>query len=207
MNENSLDEMYNVNYNTLLALSKILGKDDRYKSICIEFTKSSAVYVATNGVILLTVHEETDYESDEIILFPVSMIKDIEKLKLKTPFITIKNNSDNIWNVEISDTTGKLINLSFEKNNLEFPTNWRRIIPSEVTYEPAQFDSNLLNIVNKAVSILLNRPAKTPGLFTIYHNGPKGAAPFTTTNKSIFGAIMPLRVNQEDYSKPSFLDE
>lgn len=200
--------MYNVSYKTLLALSKISDKDNKHQSICIEFTKSSAVYVATNDVILLTVHEETEYhESDEIILFPVSMIKDIKKLKLKTPSITIKNNSDNIWNVEISDTTGKLINLPFEKNNLGFPTNWRRVIPSEVTYEPAQFDSNLLNIVNKAVSILLNRPAKAPGLFTIYHNGLEGAAPFTTTDKSIFGIIMPLRVNQEDYSKPSFLGE
>ena len=180
-----------INLNTLKSVAYAVSKEEtRYylQGVHLEAGKDGFTMVATDGHKLLCAfqpygeHMPQDHMASVII--PASLIA-----KLK-----VKRNAD-AW----AELTVNGLDLSFEYRgetfggkaiDATFP-DWRRVVPTVVTGETAQFNGDYLATLQKAGEVFSDNAKSIPH---VHHNGD-GPSLVTFGGDKFFGVLMPVRSN------------
>jgi hypothetical protein len=171
--------------------------------INVEIDKHESRLVATNGHVLVFYYipQGNDLSAplrDAII--PTNILTDI-KPKTGRVDVTIELEREKdravpknvILHFGISEVKGSLLNRKFP--------DWRKIIPTEVSGEVAQFDPDYIALFSKAWHILNGkRKSSTPPRVLIGHNG-LGAAFVDIDDENFFGFLMPLRYAEKNLQR------
>ena len=174
--------------------------DVRYylNGIRIEITKTAAYFVASDGEMLACYRKEVclpEIEQSPVknVVVPHDLLKAIKQkgsvifdIDLPEP---VAEGEVQVFESCISVTCE---GATYSKKGVA-PANldWRRVIPSSVTGEPAQFNLDKLAFVQKAWKCL---HGKKPAFVLISHNGT-GSALIDMKNENFVAIIMPLRKN------------
>jgi DNA polymerase-3 subunit beta len=166
----------NVNY--LKAAAIVTGKEEvRYylKGVAIQANEEGVFIIATDGHRALAFRQSDSYQGQPIdIIIPTEIVT---SLKTKEETVELTNVSQ--W---------ALGNLLFKPIEGTFP-DWRRIIPSSVSNETAQFNYSYVGDFAKVAKAL---GKGTP--VHIAHNGNGPALITFGTDIDGIGLLMPMRV-------------
>ena len=180
---------YEVNMKALCALVHFAGKNDiRFylNGVCVEFRETETVYVATDGNALGSYKVPQRNESPRSVIIPRDVI---ERIKLH------KTHHDAVLSIG-DDGAARLVyaaqnvDVGFKPLDGVFP-DWRRVVPTEVSNEPGNYNVELLS---KFVKVNKVFGASHPGVVLLRQNGERGAALVSLKDDAFQGAIMPFRV-------------
>jgi DNA polymerase-3 subunit beta len=154
---------------------------------------SNVLYVATNGAALIALRQDLDASSECIwpasgVIIPSSLIAQIKQTPTSkrcgdVAEITFINGIISIAVMGGATYSDKAIDGSFPE--------WRRVVPSTVNGETAQFDPALLASFAKARKAICGGSSK---FITVGHNGGGPAlVSFCDDANDGFGVIMPVR--------------
>lgn len=183
-----------INLGALLAVSKAASKEEtRYylNGVLIEARERHVTYVASDGHILIAAREDLDGARDTPLIgdfiIPLNIITRFKLAQLKKfPFAVLSKKGDNM----AIEFNGERI--EFLPIDGTFP-DWRRVIPSKISGDTAQFNPALLSRLSAAKKIF----GETE-LITIAHNGSAPAVvSFGADTKNAFGIVMPFRAVAE----------
>lgn len=174
--------------------------DVRYylNGIRIEITKTAAYFVASDGEMFACYRKEVclpEIEQSPVknVVVPHDLLKAIKQkgsvifdIDLPEP---VAEGEVQVFESWISVTCE---GATYSKKGVA-PANldWRRVIPSSVTGEPAQFNLDKLAFVQKAWKCL---HGKKPAFVLISHNGT-GPALIDMKNENFVAIVMPLNKN------------
>lgn len=191
-----------VNLKTLQALAKHIAPKSEIRyylvGVLLEVTDAGRFYVSTDGHKLVVIREakqEADENGQWII--PRDVILGI-KLS-KRPVIDV---------CEFSQENGKAsitycgTETRFNLVDGKFP-DWRRVIPSKVSGEIAQFNPNYLVAIRDCAAATVGI-GKCSGLY-LAHNG-NSAGLYQAGDVNFIGVIMPLRVDRAESYIPAPTD-
>ena len=199
---------FNITVNELKAFELIAKSSDatRYylRGISIEFLthNNKLALVATDGHRMLfkvfdpATDQDTPFVTNnfEPFILPVETIKQaIAGLKgHDTLQVSVKVNEQNV----LQHTIG---NLTFKPIDGKYP-NWKRVIPSKINNEPAQFDPRYVGEFGKIAKLL----GSDSGSIYVYHNG-NNATNIELFAPDYYGILMPKRI--ETTSTETYLSE
>jgi len=191
-----------VNLKTLQALAKHIAPKSEIRyylvGVLLEVTDAGRFYVSTDGHKLVVIREakqEADENGQWII--PRDVILGI-KLS-KRPVIDV---------CEFSQENGKAsitycgTETRFGLVDGKFP-DWRRVIPSKVSGEVAQFNPDYLVAIRDCAAATIGI-GKCSGL-SLLHNGGSTSL-YQADSHDFIGVIMPLRINKADVYSPAPID-
>ncbi len=180
---------YEVDMKALCALVHLAGKSDiRFylNGVCVEFREAETVYVATDGKVLGSYKVPQRNENPRDVIIPRDVI---ERVKLH------KTHQDAVLSIG-DDGAARLVyaaqnvDVGFKPLEGVFPA-WRRVVPTEVSNEPGNYDVELLSKFVKVNKIF---GATWLGHVLLRQNGEKGPALVSLKDDAFQGAIMPFRV-------------
>lgn len=191
-----------VNLKTLQALAKHIAPKNEIRyylvGVLLEVTDAGRFYVSTDGHKLVVIREakqEADENGQWII--PRDVILGI-KLS-KRPVIDV---------CEFSQENGKAsltycgTETRFGLVDGKFP-DWRRVVPTNVSGEVAQFNPDYLVAVRDCAAATIGI-GKCSGLY-LAHNG-NSAGLYQSGDVNFIGVIMPLRVDRDESYIPAPTD-
>lgn len=162
--------------------------------INLEIGRNEARLVASNGAMLGCFRVESEQPDVDApltnIIIPNDLLKPIKTTGLVEITIGERETKDNgpVSNVRPVTITYAGLSISGKTLDGEFP-DFRRVIPSKVSGQPAQFDPRLIATLAKAWSIL--HGSNSPHCVGIGFNGNDGAL-ITLADENFVGVIMPL---------------
>lgn len=175
----------NVNY--LKAAAIVTSKEEvRYylKGVAIQANDKGVFIIATDGHRALAFRQSDSYRGQPIdIIIPTEIVN-----SLKTREETVELSNGSQWS---------LGNLLFNPIDGTFP-DWRRIAPSSISNEVAQFNCSYLGDFAKVAKALGKGINPHIG-----HNGPGPALITFSSDIDGFGLLMPMRIiNSNNLSTP-----
>ena len=189
---------FNITVNELKAFEIIAKSSDatRYylRGISVEYLQhnNKLALVATDGHRMLfkvfdpATDEDTPiaFNNFEPFILPVETIKQaIAGLKgHDTLQVSVKVNEQKVWQHTIG-------NLTFRPIDGTYP-NWKRVIPSKINNEPAQFDPRYLGEFGKIAKLLGSKS----GSIHAHHNGNE-ATNIELFAPDYYGVLMPKRTS------------
>lgn len=173
------------------------------KGVYIEVGKTETRLVATDGICMAVVREpvETDVSEPVTAVIPMELLKNVKPSDLYNIEIRIGEREKrvgpagneiltHIRPILIKQGPALIEGKSFDSTFVDY----RRVIPTEVSGEPAQFDHALLSRFGQAVKAWYKKP-KTQ-TFLVGYNG-RGPAIVDIGDPDFCGVLMPLRPNGE----------
>jgi len=189
-----------VNLKTLQSLAKYIApkSEIRYYLVGVQFeiTDAGRFYVATDGHKLVAIREaRQDGDVNGEYLIPRDVILGI-KLSKRPVIDTAEFNQEN-GNASLTYCGTET---RFGLVDGKFP-DWRRVIPSKVSGEVAQFNPDYLVAIRDCAAATVG-VGKHSGL-SLLHNG-NSASLYQADSHDFIGVIMPLRI--DDCYKPAPTD-
>ena len=180
-----------INLNTLKSVAHAVGKEEtRYylMGVHLEAGKDGFTMVATNGHMLLCAFqpygEHMPQDHMESIIIPAGLIAKLKVKRNADPWAELTiNGLDLSFDYRGETFGGKAIDGCFP--------DWRRVVPSTVSGEPAQFNGDYIATMQKAGNVFSESDKSIPH---IHHNGDS-AALVTFGGDKFFGVLMPVRSN------------
>jgi DNA polymerase-3 subunit beta len=180
-----------VNLNTLKSVAYAVSKEEtRYylQGVHLEAGKDGFTMVATDGHKLLCAFqpygEHMPQDHMPSVIIPASLIAKIKIKKKAYPWAELTVDGDNLTFDYMGETYGgKAIDGSFP--------DWRRVVPTIVTGETAQFNGDYLATLQKAGEVFSDNVKSIPH---VHHNGD-GPSLVTFGGDKFFGVLMPVRSN------------
>lgn len=188
----------------VIAVLKLFASNKdvhRYlNGINLEIGRNEARLVASDGVMLGCFRVESDQPDVDTpltnIIIPNNLLKPIKPIGLVEITIGERETKDNGEGEEVPVSNARPVTITYGGLSISGETlggkypDFRSVIPSEVSGQPAQFDLRLIATLAKAWSILHGR--KGPYCVGIGHNGNNPAL-ITLGDPDFVGVIMPLR--------------
>ena len=179
-------------YTTLSALKAVnllsADKDIRYYLMGVQVTATATAtrLTATDGHALGIHQSEQQNEGVDFVemIIPNDVIKLIKSASKNVDTVVI-DTEDGITGT-IGAITGAAV--SFKAIDGKFP-DVQRIMPKELSGEPAQFQPYLLEKFSKASKLLGSKN----GLINVAYNGPSTALVKIDATQNFIGLVMPLR--------------
>lgn len=190
----------------IIAVLKLFAsdKDVRYylNGIALEIGATESRLVATNGLMLgciRIVSEQPEVAAPLTnIIIPNDLLKSIKPSGMVEITIGDLETKDNGKGEQVPVSNSRPITLTYAGVSISGKTmdgvfpEFRRVIPSKVSGQPAQFDPRFTGTLAKAWSII--HGGKGPHLVGIGFNGTDGAL-IDLAYEDFTGVIMPLRSN------------
>ena len=191
-----------INLNTINALAKHIAPktEIRYYLCAVQFevTDAGRFYVATDGHKLVTIREsrqDDDVNGEYLIPRDVILgIKMDKKYKVEMAEFQCDNGKASITYCGTETRFGLV--------DGKFP-DWRRVIPSKVSGEIAQFNPDYLVAIRDCAAATIGI-GKCSGLY-LAHNG-NSAGLYQSGDVNFIGVIMPLRVDRAESYIPAPTD-
>lgn len=204
----------------IIAVLKLFAadKDIRFylNGINLEIGATESRLVATNGHILGCFRVESEQPDVDApltnIIIPNDLLKPIKPTGLVEITIGELETKDNGKGEEVPVSNARPVTLTYaglsmsgKTVDVRFP-DFRRVIPSKVSGQPAQFDPRLIGTLAKAWSIL--HGGKGPHCVGLGFNGNDGAL-ITLADENFVGVIMPMspRANTAPETPPSWVHD
>ena len=190
----------------IIAVLKLFAsdKDVRFylNGIALEIGATESRLVATNGLMLgcfRIVSEQPEVAAPLTnIIIPNDLLKSIKPSGMVEIAIGDLETKDNGKGEQVPVSNSRPITLTYASVSISGKTmdgtfpDFRRVIPSKVSGQPAQFDPRFTGTLAKAWSII--HGGKGPHLVGIGFNGTDGAL-IDLAYEDFTGVIMPLRSN------------
>lgn len=188
----------------IIAVLKLFAsdKDVRYylNGIALEIGATESRLVATNGAMLgciRIVSEQPEVAAPLTnIIIPNDLLKSIKPSGMVEIAIGDLETKDNGKGEEVPVSNARPVTLTYAGLSMSGKTldgtfpDFRRVIPSKVSGQPAQFDPRFTGTLAKAWSII--HGGKGPHLVGIGFNGTDGAL-IDLAYENFVGVIMPMR--------------
>jgi len=189
-----------INLKALKAVALFVSKDEtRYylKGVNVQFRDDHVIMVATNGHYLTAMRQNLDEPLDSPIADTIIPIELIDRIKLT------KHDDKAELYVDGSKVTITYMGATYVDGHIDgtFP-DWRRITPSSVSGEAAQYDASYAALYMKAAR-MFDKSAQ----IKIAHNGLSQALVTWLPVESgldAFGVLMPIRSNGALTSPPTW---
>ena len=180
-----------INLKALKAVALFVSKDEtRYylKGVNVQFREDHIIMVATNGHYLTAMRQSLDEPLDSPIADTIIPIELIDRIKLT------KHDDKAELYVDGHKVTITYMGATYVDGHIDatFP-DWRRITPSSVSGEAAQYDASYAALYMKAAR-MFDKSAQ----IKIAHNGLSPALVTWLPVESgldAFGVLMPIRSN------------
>jgi len=204
----------------IIAVLKLFAadKDIRFylNGINLEIGATESRLVATNGHILGCFRVESEQPDVDApltnIIIPNDLLKPIKPTGLVEITIGELETKDNGKGEEVPVSNARPVTLTYAGLSMSGKTvdgrfpDFRRVIPSKVSGQPAQFDPRLIGTLAKAWSIL--HGGKGPHCVGLGFNG-NDVALITLADENFVGVIMPMspRANTAPETPPSWVHD
>jgi hypothetical protein len=178
--------------------------------ICLEIGRKEARILATDGAALGCFRLATDQPqlgAPLTTIIPSDLFQSLKQTKGQVEIIIEDVEPGGVGSETSYPVTiiyaPMCASISGKTMDIRFP-DYRRVIPAEVSGEPAQFDPYYMTVLAKAGSIL-HGTKNTPRV-SIGHNG-ENAALIDLGVDDFVGAIMPLRGMEPPKTCPSWIQD
>jgi DNA polymerase III sliding clamp (beta) subunit (PCNA family) len=180
---------YSINLKALVALQHLAARKDirpYLNGVHVKFDHDKTVYQATDGHVLgRYIDKRPNAHTGEYII-PIEIVSKLKASKLDVTCELTINEANNARIVNPSEHQ----DFGFKCIDDKFP-DADRVIPSETSNEPGNYDVELLIKFVKANKAL---GTKYPGQFTLQQNGPASAAVVKfPVDPAFLGILMPYR--------------
>lgn len=176
--------------------------------ICLEIGREEARLVATNGAALGCFRLATDQpqlDAPLTTIIPSDLFQSLKQTKGQVEIIIEDVESGGVGSEMSYSVTiiyaPMCVSISGKTMGIRF-FDYRRVIPAEVSGEPAQFDPHYMTVLAKAGSIL--HGAKNKHCVSIGYNG-ENAALISLGDDNFIGVLMPLRGMEPPKTCPSWI--
>lgn len=191
-----------VNLKTLQSLAKYIAPKNEIRfylvGVLLEITDAGRFYASTDGhkmVVIREARQETDDNGQWII--PRDVILSIKLSKRPVIDTAEFNQESGKASITYCGTETR-----FGLVDGKFP-DWRRVIPTKVSGEVAQFNPDYLVAIRDCAAATVG-VGKYSGL-SLLHNG-NSASLYQADSHDFIGVIMPLRINKADVYSPAPTD-
>lgn len=193
----------------IAVLKLFTSKTGMLYGICLEIGRKEARILATDGKVLGCFRLATDQPQLDApltnIIIPSDMFQSLKQTKGQVEIIIEDVESGGVGSEMSYSVTiiyaPMCVSISGKTMGIRF-FDYRRVIPAEVSGEPAQFDPHYMTVLAKAGSIL--HGAKNKHCVSIGYNG-ENAALISLGDDNFIGVLMPLRGMEPPKTCPSWI--